>query len=65
MSNYDDDKKAWLKIGREKGAKYVVNWLDSFEYEHYPQFCMTDQELKQAKEKNFKNMSQIYEIWEL
>ncbi len=65
MSDCDGDKKVWLQKGRDRGAKYVVNWLDSFEYEYYPQFCMNDQELEEAKKKNFKNMQQIYKVWEL
>lgn len=55
----------WKDDPRAKGAKWVLDVCDTFDYNHYPVFVKTEKELKKAKIKYNQNMQQIFSITKL
>ena len=57
------DKEDWIAEGKRLGAKYTVNMMDIFDYDHYPKFANSDEEMSKLRSENGQNMQRIYEVW--
>jgi hypothetical protein len=56
----------WKKRGREQGAKYMISVCDTFDYDDYPVFVMSEDNLEDIKRKyDGINMQRINEVVEL
>ncbi len=61
MSEMSNNMKRWLKEAEEKGAVYVLDVCDTFDYDHYPIYVMDEINLEAiVNEFNGRDMQQVY-----
>jgi hypothetical protein len=65
MAASKQDVEEWIRRGYKQGAKYLVSVCDTFDYDDYPVFVKTDEELAAAKVKYSQNMQRINEVIEI
>lgn len=62
MAATKEDVDEWIEHAKTIGAKYIVSVCDTFEYDDYPVYCMTEKEREEAELKYAgKNMQRINE----
>lgn len=56
----------WVKEGKEQGAMYLISVCDTFDYEDYPVYAKSEEEMIKKKE-HYKNasMQRVNEVVEL
>lgn len=59
MSPMEKDNQEWLEKARAQGAKYLLNVCDTWDYDNYPVFLDTDDELTAARKTYSQNMQRI------
>ena len=53
----------WISRGKERGHKYMISVCDTFDYDDYPIYCDSLEELKDECDKHDgKNMQRINEV---
>ncbi len=57
------DVERWKEDAKRQGAKYIISVCDTFDWDDYPVFIKTEEELKE-KEEYYRNasMQKINEI---
>lgn len=61
MSEMSNNMKRWVAEAKEKGAVYVLDVCDSFDYDHYPIYIMSEDKLQETvNEYNGKDMQSVY-----
>lgn len=46
---YQDEIPGWRKRGLERGAKYIMVYLDTFDYMYYPVFVDSEEALAERR----------------
>ena len=59
-----EDVRRWLKEAQERKAKFMIVVVDTFDYEDYPVFCLTEEECNE-KYHNPGQMQRIMEVYDL
>ena len=63
MSVQNENTKRWIKEAKTLGAKYILDVLDTFDYEHYPVYIYNEADVSKTKEKyNNEDMQEVYSI---
>ena len=61
-----EDITAWLSDGKLRGASHLIVVCDTFDYEDYPVYVNSNQNVREIfKEYNGKNMQQVMEVYSL
>lgn len=56
----------WVSRGKTDGRKYMISVCDTFDYDDYPVYCDTLEEVRgHAKTCTFENMQRINEVIDL
>lgn len=51
----------WIEEAKRRGARYILDVCDTFDYDHYPVYIMTEEELPQKRrEYDEKPMQQVF-----
>lgn len=59
-----NDIRRWLNEAKNKNAKYLIVVCDTFDYDDYPVYCMTDDECLE-KYANPGDMQRVMEVYDL
>jgi len=63
MSLESENKKRWIEEAKTLGAKYILDVLDTFDYEHYPVYIYNEEDVSRTKDKyNSQDMQQVYSV---
>ena len=67
MTASRQDIRGWLKEGIKQGATHVVVVCDTFDYEDYPVYVMSGEDVRKeaGKYTEKENMHRIMEIYDL
>lgn len=61
-----DDLRRWFKAGKEEGASHMIVVCDTFDWEDYPVYVKSGQDVREvAEEYNGKNMQRLMEVYNL
>ena len=63
MVTQNDLLKLWIPIAKEKKATYILDILDTFDYEHYPIYILEDENIEDIKNKyNSMDMQRVFNV---
>lgn len=63
MAATREDVNRWIKYAKENKHKFIISVCDTFDYEDYPVYCNSVQEVREAlPHYTFLNMQKVNEI---
>ena len=66
MATEKSDIQRWLERGKEEGATHLIVVCDSFDYEDYPVFVNSQENVHEKEsEYNGKSMQRVMEVYNL
>jgi hypothetical protein len=66
MAATKTDIRRWLNEGREKQATHMLVVCDTFDYDDYPVYVSTDEDVQKAyRSRDGKNMQKVMEVYNL
>lgn len=65
MGTTRKDIREWLKRGKEKGATHMIVVCDTFDYDDYPVYVGTCQDVRKVAREynNYSKMSKVMEVY--
>ena len=63
MTATRQDVDRWIEEGKEKGATHIISVCDTFDWDDYPVYVMSDEDVEEKQKKyDGSNMQIINEI---
>jgi hypothetical protein len=65
LSAKPDDLQRWIQEGKKKGANYLIEMTDSFDWQDYPVYVMPGEDLEKIKAEKTQDMVYVSRIIDL
>lgn len=66
MGTSKEEIRSWIKSGQAEGATHMIVVCDTFDYDDYPVYVYTDEDVnKKYAEYNGPNMQKVMEVYNL
>lgn len=64
MAGMLDNIRAWIRVGKEKGATHLLIVCDTFKHEEYPVYVLPDRNVKEVYDTySSMKMSKVMEVY--